>query len=199
MPANELTPPPRAYALTSEELLRVWFANQRLNVIACRFESAAYVGLMLADLGGHAARAFADQKITPFFKGMTAIRAAFNTAAAESARDPEGPGSQTDSKGVYASTPEQKFRQLSVPLAILADPEAGEVIRIWRCVDKLEMALMPIWDGPDNWGILINDLCRLLAAPHQAAGITAADIRTWVLKEWEHPTDRGTIDRLRRN
>jgi Domain of unknown function (DUF5076) len=196
MPANELTPPPRAYALTSEELLRVWFANQRLNVVACRFESAAYVGLMLADLGGHAARAFADQKIAPYLKGMTAIRASFNTAAAESAAHPDA---QTDSKGVYASTPELKFRQLSVPLAILADPEAGEVIRIWRCVDKLEMALMPIWDQPDNWGILLNDLTRLLAAPHQAAGISPAEIRTWVLKEWDNPTDRGTTDKLRRN
>jgi Domain of unknown function (DUF5076) len=196
MPASELTPPPRAHSLTSEELLRVWFANQRLNVVACRFESAAYIGLMLADLGGHAARAFADQKITPYFKGMTAIRAAFDAAADESTRDPD---SQTDSKGVFASTPELKFRQLTVPLAILADAEAGEVIRIWRCIDDLEMVLMPIWDTPDNWGILINDLCRLLAAPHQATGITPADIRTWVLKEWANPTDKGTTSQLWRH
>jgi Domain of unknown function (DUF5076) len=192
--ARELTPPPRAYALTSEELLRVWFANQRLNVVAGQFDNASYVGLMLADLGGHAARAFADQKIMPYFKGMAAIRAAFNAAAAGTEQD-----GQTDSKGVYASTPEMKFRQLTVPLAILADPEAGEVIRVWRCVDKLEMSLLTIWDTPDNWGILLNDLSRLLAAPHQAAGITTPEIRTWILKEWDRPTDKGTTSQLRQN
>jgi Domain of unknown function (DUF5076) len=185
MTSRELTPPPRAYALTSEELVRVWFANGRLNVVTGTLESAAYVGLMLADLSRHAARVFADQTDLSPAGALAAIRAKFDEM-----RTQLDENANTDMSGIYPSKPEMKFRQLTVPPAILTDPEAAEVIRIWRSTDNIDMVLHGIWDAPDNWGILLNDLCRLLARP-EPTDMSAAAIRTWLIREWDRPTDEG--------
>jgi Domain of unknown function (DUF5076) len=185
MTSRELTPPPRAYALTSEELVRVWFANGRLNVVTGTLDSAAYVGLMLADLSRHAARIFADQTALSAAAALAAVRAKFDEM-----RTQPDENANTDTNGIYPSKLEMKFRQLTVPQAILADPDAAEVIRIWRSTDNIDMVLHGIWDAPDNWGILLNDLCRLLAQP-QPSDMTAAAIRTWLIREWDRPTDNG--------
>jgi hypothetical protein len=190
--AREITPPPGAYTLGSDELLRVWFANRRLNVVCGQFTDVAQIGLMLADLGRHATRAFADQHGIPAKRSMKAIRA--KLAKVSAAATPH-----TDTDGVFVVTLEAApFRQLPVPPAILSDPAAGEVIRIWRCGGKIEMVLMGIWDQPDNWGILLDDLCRLLAHAQNRPDMTAAAIRTWMIREWDFPTDPGTTARARK-
>ena len=94
------------------------------------------------------------------------------TAAAAPDQD-----SQTDSLGVYAATPERNFRQLTVPLAILADADAGEVVRVWRCVDKLEVVLTPI----------MHDTAGELAQPF--------DVKEW--RKGECELIPGTLQHLR--
>jgi hypothetical protein len=191
MTSRELTPPPRAYALTSEELVRVWFANGRLNVVTGALESAAYVGLMLADLSRHAARIFADQTDMLPADALAAIRAKFDEMRSQTDEN-----ANTDMSGIYPSKPEMKFRQLTVPQVILTDPDAAEVIRIWRSTDNIDMSLHGIWDAPDNWGILLNDLCRLLARPEET-DMSVEAIRTWLIREWDRPTDNGTTGTLK--
>ena len=170
--AREITPPPGAYTLGSEELLRVWFANQQLNIVCGQLDDVGHIGLMLADLGRHAARVFADQKVMPAKSGLKAIRV--KLAKVSGAPDP----TVADTEGVFVVTPQPVFRQLPLPQSLLRDPGAGEVIRVWRCGGKIEMVLLGIWDKPDNWGILLSDLCRLLAHAQRRPDITPTAIRS---------------------
>ncbi len=190
--SREITPPPGAYTAGSEELLRVWFAHRRLNIVCGKFEDVAHIGLMLADLGRHASRAFADQRGIPAKRGMKAIRARLAKVSAP----PEAPA---DAAGVFVVTPDLVFRQLPLPPSLLTDPQAGEVIRIWRSGGKIEMTLLGIWDEPDNWGMMLNDLCRLLAHSQGRHDITPQAIRAWMIREWDAPTDKGTTNRARRH
>lgn len=59
-------------------------------------------------------------------------------------------------------------RQLPVPPAAESDLKAIELARIWAAGGKQHVSLATgLWDDPGNWGIMLVDLARHVAAAYQ--------------------------------
>jgi hypothetical protein len=93
-----------------------------------------------------------------------------------------------------------KRRELPVPGAVDADPEAVELIRVWVADGKQHVSLATeVWEDPAAWGIMLVDLARHVASAYEETPYAASleRIREGFDAEWEHPTDEpsgGLLD-----
>lgn len=91
-----------------------------------------------------------------------------------------------------------KRRELPVPGAVDADPEAAELIRVWAADGKQHVSLATeVWEDPAAWGILLVDLARHIAVAYeqtssQQYAAALKRIREGFDAEWEHATDSPT-------
>jgi hypothetical protein len=79
------------------------------------------------------------------------------------------------------------------PLATQAEG-AKEVLRVWVAQgDRQEVALLPVWDDPGAWGLLLVDIAQHAANAYEAAGHNRAIALTRIKQlfdaEWNAPTD----------
>jgi hypothetical protein len=90
-------------------------------------------------------------------------------------------------------------KELPVPSAAAASPEATEVFRAWIVDRGLQVSLQRGFDDPRMWGILLADVARHAARIYgRETASTEADalaqIRSLLVAELDRPTDLGTTD-----
>lgn len=96
-----------------------------------------------------------------------------------------------------SSKPNHQGEQ-KIPLSVLDDAEAREVLRAWIGQKGLHMSFEAhTWPNPSTWGNLIVDLMRHLARGYEEDGMfdykTALQrIRQGFDAEWENPNDLGS-------
>lgn len=177
--------------------MRCWFVDGGLVLVVWRdlpwIGRPEAIGMLLVDLARHAGRMFADQKLSVEASGLAAIRAAFD--GAWGAVTGERLAANTVVWSAEAKPP--RIAELSVP-AVAVPGGGGEVMRVWRTRTGIEVAMIPIWEAPGNWGILLVDLARGLASAFEGRDgghpfpASLQRIRWGFDAEWNRPTDIGT-------
>jgi hypothetical protein len=85
--------------------------------------------------------------------------------------------------------------ELPIPPAVLADPKAQELVRVWAATGKQHVALATgLWDDPAAWGIMLVDLARHFARAYEqsrgvAVGAVLDRIRKGMDAKWSEDTD----------
>lgn len=88
-------------------------------------------------------------------------------------------------------------RELPIPPSSQLSDEAAEVLRVWINSDRsMDVSLIPAFQDPGAWGILLVDIARHVARAYADSGEateedTLSAIRELFLAEWDNPTDRG--------
>ena len=86
-------------------------------------------------------------------------------------------------------------RYLSIPAAVVKDPEAIEVLRVWATKGDQHFVIQTsVWDDPAAWGILFVDLAKHVARAYQDStgqefGAILARVKEGSDAEWEFDTD----------
>lgn len=87
------------------------------------------------------------------------------------------------------------MKELAIPPAAAADPNAAEIVRIWIADGGQHVTLHPrVWKDPAAWGLMLVDLARHVAiAYEQTEGCdrqeTLARIKAGFDAEWDDATD----------
>ena len=89
--------------------------------------------------------------------------------------------------------------ELAIPAGAAADAGAAEILRAWIANQGLHVSLLPAFETPEPWGVLLVDLARHAARAFAAEKTcTEAEalrlIRAMFEAEWERPTDIGTTE-----
>ena len=65
---------------------------------------------------------------------------------------------------------------MDVPKEVTADPDAEDLVRVWRNRDGQVFSVrVEHWEDPAAWGILLADLARHIARSYAEAGLRAED------------------------
>ena len=92
----------------------------------------------------------------------------------------------------------RKPKELNVPLAAIADPNAVELVRVWAADGKQHVTISAeAWEDPATWGIMLVDLARHVAnyyADERGMGReeVLARIKALFEAEWQSPTSEAT-------
>jgi hypothetical protein len=88
--------------------------------------------------------------------------------------------------------------ELPVPPAVLTDPRARELLRVWAANECQHISLAAgLWPDPAAWGIVLVDLARHLSRAYEQSGSHQSDqalarIRAGFDAEWNNPTGKAT-------
>ena len=87
--------------------------------------------------------------------------------------------------------------ELAIPPGAIADAGSKEVLRAWIVGRGLQVSLVPGFDDPDVWGVMLCDIARHAARAFAAEGTCSerealSRIRKLFDAEWGRPTDKGT-------
>jgi hypothetical protein len=86
-------------------------------------------------------------------------------------------------------------QEMPIPAPAYDDPESAEVARIWIANGQQVVSLVPAFEDPEAWGMMLVDLARHVAGAYEAHGHKKADvlrkIHSMFMAEWEHPTDEA--------
>jgi hypothetical protein len=75
-------------------------------------------------------------------------------------------------------------RELPITEAMLNDPRARELVRVWATQGRQELILAgKVWDDPAAWGLLLVDLARHVANCYAAQTEMSASAALARLKE----------------
>jgi len=87
--------------------------------------------------------------------------------------------------------------QLVVPPEAEEDTKASEVLRAWIAKEDLHCSLRPtIWSDPGNWGILLADAARHVAAAFEdTSGRSPVESLARIRAIFNAELDRPTADR----
>jgi hypothetical protein len=86
------------------------------------------------------------------------------------------------------------------PGALIDGSRAQEVLRAWIVGEGLQVSLIPAWDDPATWGIMLVDIARRAArvyadrGDHTFEGALSRIRQLWDA-EMAHPTDMGSTQR----
>lgn len=86
---------------------------------------------------------------------------------------------------------------LDPPPAVLGDPKATELIRVWGAHGSQHITLHPrMYGDPATWGIILADLAQHVANAYEQLeerdrNEVLAEIQKGLLAEINHPTDRS--------
>ena len=87
----------------------------------------------------------------------------------------------------------KKPSELIIPPAVLSDPRAVEMARIWAAHGEQHVSLNAgLWEDPAAWGIMLVDLARHVSNyyaqehGHDPAKVMAR-IKDFLDAEWDHP------------
>lgn len=98
------------------------------------------------------------------------------------------------------SSDEGRLDALPPPPAVLDDPDAFEVLRVWGSRNEQLVSMLPIAQGqPERWGLFLAELARALAEAHQSQdGIPAEEAlaRIWhaLETEWARTNANGDLE-----
>ena len=97
----------------------------------------------------------------------------------------------------------QGANELAIPPGAIADAGSSEVLRAWIVDKGLHVSLVPGFDSPDVWGVMLCDIARHAARAFAADGVSTerealSRIRKMFDAEWGRPTDRGTTSPLQK-
>lgn len=88
-------------------------------------------------------------------------------------------------------------RELPIPPSSQISGDAAEVLRVWINADRsMDVSLIPAFEDPGAWGILLVDIARHVARAYASSGEGSEEavleaIRELFTAEWESPTDPG--------
>ena len=92
--------------------------------------------------------------------------------------------------------------ELAIPSGAIAVADSREILRAWIVDGGLQVALLPAFDNPEMWGLLLADVARHAARAFAAEKICSEDdaMKSMVgllLAELEQATDLGTTEPLK--
>ncbi|MFM9938811.1 MAG: DUF5076 domain-containing protein [Hyphomicrobiaceae bacterium] len=90
-----------------------------------------------------------------------------------------------------------KLNELPIPAGVLDDRDAAEVLRAWVAHQGLHVALLPAFEAPEPWGMMLVDIARHAARALAAEKICSEAealqrIRSMFDAEWGNATDEGS-------
>lgn len=93
--------------------------------------------------------------------------------------------------------------ELAIPPGAIVDAGSAEILRAWIVGRGLQVSLIPGFDTPDVWGILLCDIARHAARSFAAEGKCSerealTQIRTLFDAEWGRPTDMGSTSTMKK-
>ena len=97
----------------------------------------------------------------------------------------------------------QATNELAIPLGAVTDTGSREVLRAWIVGRGLQVSLIPGFDEPDVWGVMLCDIARHAARAFAAEGQCTerealSRIRKLFDAEWGRPTDKGTTSPMKK-
>ena len=92
--------------------------------------------------------------------------------------------------------------EIGIPAGALADAGSQEVLRAWIVGGGLHVSLLPAFETPDMWGMLLADVARHAARAFAAEKVCSEDaamraIIELLVAELDQPTDAGTTEQLK--
>jgi hypothetical protein len=96
------------------------------------------------------------------------------------------------------------MRELPLPSAVAASPNAHEVLRAWIVDRGLNIAFEPSFEHPAVWGVMLVDIARHAARTYAEMGRHSEQealdqIYEMFRQEWDVPTDLGVTTDLKTN
>ena len=93
--------------------------------------------------------------------------------------------------------------EIGIPAGAAADAGSQEVLRAWIAGGGLHVSLLPAFETPDMWAMLLADVARHAARAFAAEKVcTEAEALESILEllvaELDAPTDEGTTERARK-
>ncbi len=90
-----------------------------------------------------------------------------------------------------------KLNELPIPAGVLDDATATEVLRAWIAHQGLHVALMPAFEAPEPWGMMLVDIARHAARALADEKICSEAealqrIRSIFDAEWNTASDEGS-------
>ena len=95
------------------------------------------------------------------------------------------------------------LKELPVPPTCQMSERAAEVLRVWiNDKNNMDVTLLPAFERPEAWGILLVDIARHAARSFAGDGAMPADAAIELIKagfdaEWDNPTDIGSTTKVR--
>lgn len=93
--------------------------------------------------------------------------------------------------------PANQLSELAPPNGAVAQPGSQEILRAWIVDGGLQVTMIPAFEDPEVWGVLLADLARHAARAFAAEKTCGEEealtrIRDMFDAEWERPVDTGT-------
>ena len=89
--------------------------------------------------------------------------------------------------------------EIGIPAGAVAEAGSQEVLRAWIAGGGLHVSLLPAFETPDMWGMLLADVARHAARAFAAEKVCSEDeamesILELLVAELDAPTDDGSTD-----